>query len=612
MTFTRSTTGCFVCKTKRKKCDETKPHCLRCQKSRIKCPGYTYIQSPNRPNGKPRTLQAPRTVVGRSQAKSYQVAPLASTKQSNLEEQDQPPLCYSQVTSDASSSVVDSSAVANAETSSEAIDFSAMVNTTYPNAVQKFPGTSMATSMTSGQASLLEALFSLGQPPDSNPLHQRPPLSTNSSPNTSVPTVYSWSPPDTRKQDDGTTHRDEDPEGVVSVVCRQLVLDKTAESNALPFLLQSYATWVRRRVLEPQKVASIAQDFVFSHFGDGDQSRLIIGLLGNIGSKMGSLDHVEGGHNFMLSTLYNVVRGRLRAVKSHPNPERSGLVKALGCTMETIFMYFYLGPLSAAMTLRQEAASIFRQLCHEPSGVPIALNSLLQHPLSWAGRYAHTDIVFSIVTDMPTLLRYKVNLPDSQPSNSDPSTQSDGIIQWIYGIPNQLILLLAKMKTMRQDGLRPNQVTVASLERGIRDLRQYNGSSSERFLAIIRFVVQECWRQAAYVYLYMAVCGDSSDTPRVQDAFKRYMKLLGRTTPGRLPDEFLKMTFHLVLPAALRKCDRDVIRQRVLGLFERDRINVTHLTLAYVTEDYWAQADAEGRPVVWSDLTLSRKRVLGA
>jgi len=33
-------TGCSVCKKRRIKCDETKPHCHRCRRSGIGCPGY--------------------------------------------------------------------------------------------------------------------------------------------------------------------------------------------------------------------------------------------------------------------------------------------------------------------------------------------------------------------------------------------------------------------------------------------------------------------------------------------------------------------------------------------------------------------------------------------
>ncbi|KAK8018513.1 hypothetical protein PG991_007703 [Apiospora marii] len=38
--FEKARTGCITCKTRKVKCDEAKPHCLRCQKSRRACAGY--------------------------------------------------------------------------------------------------------------------------------------------------------------------------------------------------------------------------------------------------------------------------------------------------------------------------------------------------------------------------------------------------------------------------------------------------------------------------------------------------------------------------------------------------------------------------------------------
>ncbi|KAH7345539.1 hypothetical protein B0J17DRAFT_640244 [Rhizoctonia solani] len=316
----------------------------------------------------------------------------------------------------------------------------------------------------------------------------------------------------------------------------------------------------------------------------------------------------------MLSMLQNAVRRCLRAVKSRPNSERPALAKALDCALETIIMQFHIGPLGEAMTIRHEAASIFRQLCPGPPGAPICLTLALQHPLGSLRRFAQMDIVFSAIMDMPTLFRYVVAIPGSQPSNpfqSATAIQCDGIIQWLHGIPNEIILSLAKMKGMRQDGLTPNGEVVASLEREIHEMQPFSGPSSDRLRAIIRFVLHECWRQAAFIYLYMAVCGDPSDTPRVQESFGRYMRLLNGIKPGRLPDEFLILTLQFVFSAALRQPDREVIRQRVLGIYVRDRTYIADNFVILLMDDSWSRADAEGRPAMWSDISMSRKRVLG-
>ncbi|CAE6523107.1 unnamed protein product, partial [Rhizoctonia solani] len=130
--------------------------------------------------------------------------------------------------------------------------------------------------------------------------------------------VSSWPPPDVEQHNNITSHNDEYPEGVVSVIHPELVLDKTVESNALPFVLQSYATWIRRVAFEPKKIMHASREFVCSHFGDGDQSRWIIGLLANVGSRIGSVDVMESKPAQMISLLQDAVQRRLEDVKSRP------------------------------------------------------------------------------------------------------------------------------------------------------------------------------------------------------------------------------------------------------------------------------------------------------
>ncbi|KAH7345552.1 hypothetical protein B0J17DRAFT_42867 [Rhizoctonia solani] len=186
MAFARSTTGCLACKTKRKKCDETKPHCLRCQKSHIECPGYIYVQNPNKPNGKLRTVPAPRTALGRSQATEHYEALLVVTEGPGIQSQAQLAQGKDLVTTDASCSVTSSSVAPNTRTLSEShdmpnvgvsssslddslqhssIDYNIshelVVKTTIPDPIRPPQSMSAGTPMTSGQVSLLNRYYSL-------------------------------------------------------------------------------------------------------------------------------------------------------------------------------------------------------------------------------------------------------------------------------------------------------------------------------------------------------------------------------------------------------------------------------------------------------------------
>ncbi|CAE6404374.1 unnamed protein product [Rhizoctonia solani] len=277
-------------------------------------------------------------------------------------------------------------------------------------------------------------------------------------------------------------------------------------------------------------------------------------------------------------------------------------------------IHFFVSPVNNVVTLRQEAAPIFRQLCPGPSDGAIDLPPLLRHPLVCLRQYAHIDILFSVIMDFPTLFQYDVAGPAS-PSlhlgSQMAEIQGDSCLQWLHGTPDQLTLLFAKMKSMRQNGLTPTTETVASFEDKIHDLQTFSSSSSESLLVIVRFVVQECWRQVAFIYLYMAVCGDGSNSPRVKQAFKDFAKLLQGIKPGRVLDEFLRMIVLLIAPAAHRKRDREIVWRRIIELYTPGRAFQASRNLISVVEDYWGRVDAEGRPIVWSDVAVSRIRILG-
>ncbi|KEP46659.1 fungal-specific transcription factor domain protein [Rhizoctonia solani 123E] len=635
MPTSRSTTGCLACKTKRKKCSESKPQCLRCAATGSSCV-YEYIElSEGDRNRIKRTRPAPRTLVGQSRARAHPGTPPANLEEIKIQPQDRSPGGCNQVAANVSDSVLGTTMVANTGMLLESIDTSnpwvslssfngslQHLSTDFhvsagftPSTANSGPltgssSTSDSMPMTTGQASLLEALFSLGQSPNSPSQH--PHLDSNLRANSSLTLSSNLS--NIEMQDDVQTSEDEDedPEGVVSTICRVPVLDKTAEGNALPFLLQSYATWIRRMAFEPLKMTHIARDFVFRHFADREASRWILTLLANIGSKIGTTEFAQGKNDPMLSALQYAVRRRLGVVRSDLN--KTELVRALDSALETMVIHFFVSPVNDVVTLRQEAAPIFRQLCPGPSDGAIDLQALLHHPLVCLRQYAHIDILFSVIMDFPTLFQYDVAGPGSQPLHLDSQMvkiQGDNCLQWLHGTPDQLTLLFTKMKSMRQNGLAPTTEMVASFEDEIRELQPFNSSSSESFLVIVRFVVQECWRQVAFVYLYMAVCGDPSNSPRVKQAFKHFAKLLQGIKPGRSPDEFFRMIVLLMAPAAHRKRDRENIWRRLVELYTPGRIFQASRNLVSVVEDYWGRADAEGRPIVWSDVAVSRIRILG-
>ncbi|KAH7345545.1 hypothetical protein B0J17DRAFT_713104 [Rhizoctonia solani] len=320
---------------------------------------------------------------------------------------------------------------------------------------------------------------------------------------------------------------------------------------------------------EPLKRARLVRDSVIKQFEDGQESRWTLTLLANIGGSLGRGVLIDGTHLIMISTLQTQVRRRLVSVRSIEDDEiaRRESVKVLDAILETIVVHFFTNPMSKWVALWKEAAPLFRRLCPEPSGSPINLPSLLQHPDVSLRHHAHMDIISSTLMDVPMLFRYDCT-PQSIRSiwYHTGEAQHDSGAQWFHGTPDRFLAMFAKINAMREDGWVATPEIITVFERGIDEFQPAQGNSRDSFASVTRLVVHECWRQAAYIYLYMGLCGDSSDTPRVKQALKQFMKLLDGTKPGRRPDEFLVISLVLVAPAARKKRERETIRRRMHGL----------------------------------------------
>ncbi|KAJ1305291.1 hypothetical protein OPQ81_000315 [Rhizoctonia solani] len=137
------------------------------------------------------------------------------------------------------------------------------------------------------------------------------------------------------------------------------------------------------------------------------------------------------------------------------------------------------------------------------------------------------------------------------------------------------------------------------------------GEQGDPALRIGRMVVQECWRHAVFIYLYMVLCGADASDSRVVRAQKIFMRLVKGIKPGRNPDAFLVGPMIIAGVATGKERDREVLRQRVLNVREY----ATPRTCAYeswmLVEDLWARTRAEGRAAIWSDLRISCFRVSG-
>ncbi|CAE6504858.1 unnamed protein product [Rhizoctonia solani] len=637
----RSITGCYTCKTKRKKCDETKPECLRCTRNEAEC-NYEYIP-PTGKSKRQRTRQAPRATS--DQEKKPGERQLSLTQ---ISEHTNDPEAHNSLGGlfggpfDLSSGFPVSLDL-NWES---LLQYSSSPSASIPPRdtlnIQVFPSqsthmvsqqSSTPGNLTPAQASLFNALFSLGAtsphpstsfPPHFEPNYCEPHTSgynLNGSPR-SVSRELVLNPyfrPPQRisasishnefEQDEG------DLEDVQKILC-PLGLDRNVGSNTLPFILQSYAQWISLVVFDPPKMVHQTKEMLVYQFEESLISRFRLLLIARLMRMLLRSRTLEGAVKRTLGLLRGEVYRNVAAYQAREwatgEAERERASTALDNTLELISLQLAITPLSSTLQLLKATASVFLAACPAPH--PPHLSTILLEPGINLRHFAAMDVASSVVTGIPLLCRYHVPWSLDLCDKIIKKREDQGL-QWLLGIPDQFTLLFGYLGGLKEDadaaGTTVDPRIIEQVEEDLKNIPIIMCESKDPALAIGRMVVQECWRQAMSIYLYMALCGAHALDPRVEKAQKGFMGLVNGVKPGRNPDGFLIIPMMVAGVATTKLSHRQTMSSRILALSECALSNTAGNDSLRMIQDIWARTESEGRSARWEDLREACRRVTG-
>ncbi|CAE6386910.1 unnamed protein product [Rhizoctonia solani] len=467
----RSITGCFTCKRRRKKCDERKPYCLKCEKGGFKCEGYPTFEerirritfdSPTDPSSEQSTssgtapidsvstmsikresnLVPPETSEGFldpvKTSSSNNITPLIDW---NLSTQRDSGVPHTDSFNPEKNMDQPQSLASDSLRGPETFDYSFAEHPLLlsPSSFSSLPSSiasgrtlfGRSITMASKQANLLGSL-SLDHPQD-----RTSKLVEYGRTNLSSGLLYG-SPWSLTSDVDLKLDDEDDPEGIRNIIYRSPIPDPNTQSNALSFVLQSYASWVNFVTFEPLKVA---------------------GLI------------------------------------------REGVIMQFASSPELILIQRYSGPLSSVIALMEAAAPIFRRACPEPPEKLVNLPNILTSPGLNLQHFAATDVLISVTTVRPMFFKYDVGC---SPEVFFQLVEGNYGLQWLHGAPDRFVVLLAWINALLEDhGRNVDPRYVAEIESQVQETKIKPCFSPDPMFLILRFVVQECWRQTVYVYLYM-------------------------------------------------------------------------------------------------------------
>ncbi|KAF8761876.1 hypothetical protein RHS01_01276 [Rhizoctonia solani] len=372
---------------------------------------------------------------------------------------------------------------------------------------------------------------------------------------------------------------DDDPEGVRNLLCLAPTLHKNVRDNSLPFVLQ-YSGWAIARVFDPLKLVDAMRDQVIQYFSSED-TRIRTILIANVMNKFLKSLTIDGIERSILDKLALTVRRNgihfMATLPSDPALDRENAMRILDSMLEIFSLRTVTQSMATCFQSLDDAAPIFRRACIEPLGQPIDLSSILLNPNLNLRHFVTTDIVTTVTTGLPTYFQYKVSFSLELCEQMYRMQDKVGL-QWLHGFPDQFIMLIAWINSLRETpGASEDTKLIEWIEKAIQQIRFATSRPSDPLLRIGR----------------------------------GFMRLVRGVVQARTPDAFLFTPIVVAGFATIEESDRNVIRQRILGVRECAEPGTVGNNFMLMLEDVWTRTRDEGRVAVWSDSRLATFRVTG-
>ncbi|KAG8777535.1 hypothetical protein FRC12_000322 [Ceratobasidium sp. 428] len=281
--------------------------------------------------------------------------------------------------------------------------------------------------------------------------------------------------------------------------------------------------------------------------------------------------------------------------------------------IELSFLKFVVVGYAAGYSVLRRSAPMFFQLFAADPSLWFEQNGRLLISLSRAlsaeryeiRRFVFYDTMLALVLGLPPLVEY-----DSSefPIISELVEPLDGV----HGVPIELIVNIVQVNAWRAAHLGvPNADGWMGLE--VRTLtwdpRTEEIQGGDSYEVVTRLAVQESWRHAVLIYIYMGMCGLPSSDFRVQSSVQQIIRLIKLISSASV-DIHLFAPCVVVGVAAQYEHQRATVRDK-LESFSGIRVWLCRGTdLVPVLDHLWHGVGRDGGAVTWEDYVRSRNVVL--
>ncbi|CAE6482548.1 hypothetical protein ACGC1H_000016 [Rhizoctonia solani] len=385
---------------------------------------------------------------------------------------------------------------------------------------------------------------------------------------------------------------------------RTLTLDPRVESNISPFVLSQYIRFVDKtafRVPPPYVRDGIvlrlrSSTITFSAMSLG--ARIIQALIDNFDDTNWSL------YASLIDQLYSDICATTNGMDDH-----SYLEGRLAGIVELAGFKFVTSDNAAGYELTQKATPALLRLAYCYPGIwtkrgVISPSQVMLHNKYEIFQFIWIDNISAMVLGTPTFLPYDTMARG--PHRSPLQMQ----MEWIWGCPEEFIIQCARINTIRNSGEQYNNNLWKDIETEIIEWKPTAEKSNDSRDAVARLAVQESWRHAMLMYLYMAVCGVNSADPRVHASVKQITKLVCMVKHTDSFDRHLFVPCLVVGACARQESQRAMVKAKLSSLRAVKMWVLRNVDFILVLEHLWHGKAKNGTAATWDDYVRSRRAIL--
>ncbi|KAG8757006.1 hypothetical protein FRC11_004848 [Ceratobasidium sp. 423] len=361
--------------------------------------------------------------------------------------------------------------------------------------------------------------------------------------------------------------------------------------------------------VQPQLVQ--IQRSILSRLHHSNFTRWVVFLCGTVG---GSFVKGNTSHNQLYSRWIADTEQSIRSTLAG-NIDSYEVQNRLGDWLEILLLKtMVVDSFYSYQILRSTVPTFLRMVFSDPVLWPSGWDSTLvplvnviastRHELAY---FALVDSTCSMAFGFPQIVEYDTSF-GKVPPISNPH-------ECVHGSPVEFQVALAEINACR-DG--------SSNARGWQEIELWlltwqarpskYDSGWESWMAVAWLAVQESWRHTLLAYLYVSVCGATSDDERVQSSVRQIFQILETVRRQQSSDTDINVPCflqYLMAGICARNEKHRAIARKKLGDVCGTRLWLMRgADFVPVLDHLWHGAAAGGRPITWKDYLFSREVAL--